>query len=403
MKEINLKKIISFFLIAFFAVYFFCDADLAHADQYDDFISAGQQHNIISNEHFLDINSMTASQVQDFLVSKGSWIKDYVDNSEAGRGRSAAQIIWDAAHGKYEAGGTWNGITIDENTGTVSPKVILVFLQKEQSLVSRTTYNEWAMIASMGYNCFAGVSGDYNDNNCKDIYEGFTKQVENGSWQLRYNYEAAAKDAAWWAATYPGQTRYMVGDTITAGTSRTPPDSYQVTLSNRATASCYRYTPYVFYGNYNVWNLFYNLYFPGSVASPIGTNDIGDYNLATYNSFVGLSGGKVSSCRAYLDSDLLADIGSESWGLNRNYDIGEHVFYIQYKDTEGAVLGQKRIYIKRHKLADITFDGIIDISDLAIFAENWGQSSPAERMADFNADNIVDITDLAIFADSWGK
>jgi len=220
-------------------------SQIAFAGVQEDFIASGRQNNILSDQVFLDTGSMTVAEVQAFLALKGSFLKDYVDNSVAGKGRSAAQIIWDAAQGKYEAGGTLNGIVINEATGSVSPKIILVYLQKEQGLLTRSVWNDWAMIASMGYFCYPGVTGDANGNNVKDIYEGFTKQVENGAWQLRYNYQRAQGT---------GFSDYQVGQTFHT------PDGYDVLLSNRATSSVYRYTPYVFWSAYNVANL-YDSYF----------------------------------------------------------------------------------------------------------------------------------------------
>src|SRR3989339_336352 len=378
--------------------------DLALADQYDDYVAAGRQHNVIENSHFVNYNSMSVSDIQAFLVAKGSFLKDYVDGSAQGMGRTASQIIWDAAHGKYEAAGTAHGIAINESTGTVNPAVILVFLQKEQSLISRTVWDDWSMLAAMGYNCYAGVSGDGNGNGCKDAQEGFTLQVEWGAWQLRYNYEMAGKDATWWNTEYPGYTQYRTGNTATMGTSRTPPSSYDVTFANQATASCYRYTPYVFFGNYNVWNLFYNTYDFDTVSSGItGVNDTSLYSLTTYSGSISLGGGKQSDHRAYYGSALLADLGATSWSLTFAPGIGSGDYYINYNNADGATISSKKISIARYKMSDINGDGGINIADLAIFAEHWGVSNPGNRMTDFNGDNVVNIADLAIFAENWGR
>lgn len=383
-------------------VSFFVFSSPASADQYDDYIAANQQHNVISNEHFTDTNGMSVDQIQSFLNEKGSYLAGYSDG-----GRSAAQIIYDAAHGKYEAAGTWNGVTINESTGTVNPEVILVFLQKEQSLISRTTYDAWAMTASMGYYCYAGVSNDNNGNNCNDNYEGFTKQVENGAWQLRYNYEIAAKDASWWNSVYPGQTQYRVGNTATMGTSRTPPSSYDVTFSNRATASCYRYTPYVFFGNYNVWNLFYNTYdFDSTSAPPVDPddnigNDTSEYSNNTFDSTINLSGGKNTACRAYFNSTLIADIGSSSWSYSYNPGFGISDDYIHYKDQYGNQLSRKHIFVDRHKAGDINGDLSINIIDLSILASNWEQNGSGHNFVDLNRDGTVNIIDLSILASNW--
>lgn len=211
------------------------------ADDQEDFIASGRQHSIVSDKIFINTKSMTVGEVQAFLILKGSFLKNYVDSSEAGKGRSAAQIIWDAAQGKYEAAGTLNGIVVDEMTGSVSPKIILVYLQKEQGLITSSIWSDWAMTASMGYACFVGVDGDYNGNNVKDIYEGFTKQVENGAWQLRYNFERAQNNSF---------SNYQVGQIFHTS------DGYDVILSNRATSSVYRYTPYVFSSAYNVVRIY---------------------------------------------------------------------------------------------------------------------------------------------------
>lgn len=363
------------------------------ADSYDDFVSSGQLNNVISNDYFVNINAMTASDIQAFLTSKGSYLKDYSDN-----GRSAAQIIWDAAHGKYEAAGTLNGVVIDESTGTINPQVILVYLQKEQSLVSRTTYNEWAMTASMGYQCYSDVSGDNNGNNCKDIYEGFTKQVENGAWQLRYNYEIAGKSSSWWDTYYSGYTKYMAGNTITTS------DSYTVTIANQATAAAYRYTPYVFYSAYNVWNLYYNTYDFDTVANgSVGTNDTSAFVSCSYSGSISLAGGKISTSRVYYNENLIADIGTTSWQMTLSPSLGSADSTIVYKDADGNQIATKSIHLERHKTADINGDNSIDLLDLSTLASFWNNSNPSNSFVDLNFDGTVDLLDLSILASNWGK
>ncbi|MEM6332299.1 MAG: autotransporter-associated beta strand repeat-containing protein [Planctomycetota bacterium] len=52
--------------------------------------------------------------------------------------------------------------------------------------------------------------------------------------------------------------------------------------------------------------------------------------------------------------------------------------------------------------ADANLDGIIDTSDLAILASNFGESDNAWATADFNGDGNVDTSDLAILASNFG-
>ena len=199
--------------------------------------SAGfNSSNLIPDGTFINISRLDVGGIQRFLESKNSYLKDFSEG-----GRSAAQIIYDAAQGEGDAAGSLNGISVNTSTGTVNPQVILVTLQKEQSLISKTTRDDNALRKAMGYAC--PDSGSCNPN-----YAGFTKQVENGAWQFRYNYERAQGR---------GFSNYQVGQSFCF-------DDWNGThcgkFGNRATASLYRYTPHVYNGNYNFWNLFFNTY-----------------------------------------------------------------------------------------------------------------------------------------------
>ena len=193
--------------------------------------------NLASNADFIGVDSMSTGDIQSFLNGRGSCLKDYSQD-----GRSAASIIHDAAHGHGDASGSFGGITINSSTGTVNPGTLLVTLQKEQSLITDPSRCvDDVLRKSMGYGC-------PDSGGCNSKYAGFTKQVEWGAWQLRYNYERAAGH---------GFSNYQVGEDFCF-------DDYNGThcgkFDNRATASLYRYTPHVYNGNYNYWNLFYNVY-----------------------------------------------------------------------------------------------------------------------------------------------
>lgn len=198
--------------------------------------------NLIDDSSFQNNSSMTAADIQNFLASKGSYLAGYSEN-----GRSAAQIIYDAAHGGGNASGTVTG-TPYNIISKISPRVILVTLQKEQSLITSSSPGDSAIKHAMGYGCPDG-------GGCDPKYEGFTNQVEYASWQLQWNYERATK----------GYSDYQVGQTM--GFSNTlspynPPPTQDVTFANAATVSFYRYTPHVYNGNYNFWKLYYTWFQP---------------------------------------------------------------------------------------------------------------------------------------------
>ena len=190
--------------------------------------------NLISDGTYMNVDAMSAGDVQTFLNQYGGFLKSYSEN-----GRSAAQIIYDAAHGYGDASGSINGITINTSTGTVNPQVLLVTLQKEQSLVTMANQNDSSLRTAMGYGC-------PDSGGCNSAYAGFTKQVENAAWQLRYNYERAQGH---------GFGDYQVGQSFCFSDAN---GTNCGTYGNRATASLYRYTPHVYNGNYNFYTFFTN-------------------------------------------------------------------------------------------------------------------------------------------------
>ncbi|MDH4358320.1 MAG: hypothetical protein OEV37_00005, partial [Candidatus Berkelbacteria bacterium] len=194
------------------------------------------QSNLVEDARFINIAHMDTVAIQRFLESRGSYLKEFSEG-----GRSAAQIIYDASHGYGDASGSINGITINTSTGTVNPAVILVTLQKEQSLISKTYRDDVALAKAMGYAC-------PDSGSCNPAYAGFTKQVENGAWQFRYNYERAY---GYGFADYQVGQDFCFVDWNGTNCGR---------FDNRATASLYRYTPHVYNGNYNFWNLYFNTY-----------------------------------------------------------------------------------------------------------------------------------------------
>ena len=82
-------------------------------------------------------------------------------------------------------------------------------------------------------------------------YKGFTKQVDNAAWQLKYNYSYYAGNGSDW----------NVGRTMII-------DDTAVRFATRATSSLYRYTPHL-HGNENFYNI-YNRYKVFYYASKTG-------------------------------------------------------------------------------------------------------------------------------------
>lgn len=308
-------------------IMFFPISKLEAADRTAEFLNGQIYNNLISDADFIDTDSMTEQQIQDFLAANNSYLKDYKENC-----KTASRIIFEAANGLYDAAvGDWHHISINAQTGTVSPKVILVMLQKEQSLISTPTYNEYGIRYAMGYGC-PDATG------CTTAtHLGFSEQVGWGAWQLRANFEGAKLGLDWWntefgagndSINYVGQTRIFTD-------YGTP---YSVTYANAATASHYRYTPHVFDSAYNFWKLF-SEYAWSSPASPAIEN----------------------TCPPAPPPP------------------------------------------PPRKAGDANSDNTVNIADLSLLGDTWGQNVTANTGADFNGDGVVNIADLSILGDNWGK
>ena len=184
--------------------------------------------NIISDGVMADYNSMSESDIQNFLKSKNScndtnlskadgyWHLNYhVENGhfvcmadERFDGESAAHIIWQAAQ-DYK----------------INPRVLIVLLQKEQGLVTDTWPNfNLQYRSATGYGC--PDSGD-----CNADYYGFKNQVRNAAYFYRYILNNGS-------AYYPvGKRSIKYNPSDSCGSS-------VVNIQNRATSALYQYTPY---------------------------------------------------------------------------------------------------------------------------------------------------------------
>lgn len=214
---------------------------------------------IISDTAFYDSGTMSAGQIQDFLNTQGrncvagdpACLKDYRETTRA----------WAAESGLcagYVPASNESAATIIAKVALscgVNPRVLLVLLEKENSLVTRTRPTTRSYDAATGFGCPDTAP-------CNTEYFGFFNQVYRAARQYkvyaanptRYNYQA-------------GRSQFVLYNPNTAcGGS-------QLNIRNQATAGLYIYTPYQpnaaalanlygagdgcsAYGNRNFWRLF---------------------------------------------------------------------------------------------------------------------------------------------------
>src|SRR5690606_35601283 len=184
--------------------------------------------NIISDAVFTNKNTMTEAQIQSFFNSKVSrcqsgytCLKDfrissvtrpadaYCKGYTGASNESAARIIYRVAQ-----------------SCDINPQVLIVMLQKEQSLVTHTWPSAYRYTAAMGKDCPDTAS-------CDPRSAGFFLQTYGAARQMQIYMEG--RYFTWYA---PGKTwniRYDVE--VSCG-------SAPVYVANKATSALYYYTPY---------------------------------------------------------------------------------------------------------------------------------------------------------------
>jgi hypothetical protein len=215
--------------------------------------------NIISDEVFFFGRALSESQIQSFIDSQGATCVTGSDGSPCLKvyRQDTTSRPADAQCGGYVGAPQERAATIIAKVAAscnISPKVLLVMLQKERGLIraSGSGLDAGDYRIAMGYGCPDGAP-------CDADYFGFQNQVYKAAWQMqRY-------------AHNPGNYAYRAGQTVNIQWS---PDatcgSGPVYIANQATAGLYIYTPYQpnagalnghpdgcsAYGNRNFWSYF---------------------------------------------------------------------------------------------------------------------------------------------------
>jgi hypothetical protein len=236
-----IKRIfLSVILIALFSVVFFSPSISASS------FSAGE---IISDGNFTNKNSMSESQIQNFLNSKNSvCLKNYttaepLGNNNYGGDVSAARAIWKSAQ-------LYN----------INPQVLLVTLQKEVGLITSKDCAAWRYRTAMGFGCPDGKP-------CDSQWFGLSRQLFQAARHYRGFYD---RPAGWFVP-------FRIGNNYIQWHPKSSCGGSMVYIKNNATASLYSYTPYQpdaaslnagygsggdcsSYGNRN-FNLYYSAWF----------------------------------------------------------------------------------------------------------------------------------------------
>lgn len=177
---------------------------------------------VISDSEMTDSDSMSEREIQQFLDAYGTLgTREFTDIDD--EEKPAARIIYEAAQR--------NGI---------NPRMILIMLQKEQSLVDDTSPTQNQLDWAMGY----GICDNCNYNTSSaQRFRGFAKQINSATLQFTEGYLLDLEER--------GETVMGFGPGITVTI-----DDESVTPANNATAALYTYTPHL-HGNSNFAKLWY--------------------------------------------------------------------------------------------------------------------------------------------------
>jgi hypothetical protein len=292
---------------------------------------------IIDDTIFTNTNSMSVSQIQQFLnskmttcdpngtstvfdstygdsVSRATYgarrgnpapftcLKDYYEVPKLNPGpglpasnyggqpipagaKSSAQIIWDV-------GREYN----------ISPQVLLVTLQKETSLL----YDEWPLknqfYYAMGAYCPDGPFGA----ECSPNYASFSLQMRESASLFRYYLDNMQQP--WWTNKKPYQVNNILWQVTTRNGQPTNCGGSNVYIDNKATAALYTYTPYQ--PNQAALN---NMYGEGNFCSAYGNRNFWrDFNDWFGSSYAPNYAWSVTSQQIFADPARTKPV---SWGL----------------------------------------------------------------------------------------
>jgi hypothetical protein len=266
---------------------------------------------IVGDPLFDNSSTMSAAQIDAFLNAKGGCLSP---NS----GFSAIDPVGYSPSGGYQYGGNVSAGTVIAHAAQaydLNPQVLIVTLQKEQSLITSTNCSTNTISKAVGYACpDGGSSYSYSglnlytrngttyttaDGICvnSSAKAGFTQQVIRAAWLFKFSQQRSLGNVGWavikgnWNNSDDPGTCY--GGAMTAGYRKrcsndaaavyydgyTTIDNTSTYMGSGATASLYRYTPH-FSGNKNFYNIFAS-YFGDPNTPCLSTANVGGVNSGT--------------------------------------------------------------------------------------------------------------------------
>jgi len=265
---------------------------------------------VIADDQMVDYLSMSAARIQEFLNTQTGILKTYVGPD----GRTAAQIIYDAAR-----------------TSQISPKVLLVTIQKESSMITKSVFNTAAYSGSVQYYLDWITFYGWCDTCSTGISKGFTNQVNATAAAFRRYLNLIASSGTSISGWGPGVTKSIPCITSDYASGRlicTPGTTLNITPTNAATSALYTYTPHPG-GNYAFWLIWKGFNFNMRRVYPDGTLLQAKGSKDVYI----LQGGikrRFASQNALLATSSLKKVITVSADALLQYETGKAVYFANY-------------------------------------------------------------------------
>lgn len=207
---------------------------------------------VITDDQMNDYLSMSAGRIQEFLNSQTGILKTYV----ATDGRTAAQVIYDAAQASQ-----------------ISPKVLLVTVQKESSMITKSIFNTDAYSGSSQYYLDWITFYGWCDTCSTGLDKGFINQINATAAAFRRYLNLIASSGtsiSGWGPTVTKSVPCLASDYNNGRQICTPGTNIDITPTNAATSALYTYTPHPG-GNYAFWKIWKMFNFNMRRVYPDGT------------------------------------------------------------------------------------------------------------------------------------
>jgi hypothetical protein len=197
---------------------------------------------VIADEVFRAANSMSPEDIQAFLERQtGALDTTLAPRHADGSMQPVSLLVWEVSQ-----------------EFNLNPKVLLITLQKEQSLLTKTAPTQYQLDWALGYGCKDGLTVEERDPK----YKGLGNQI----WWAANSLDSYA-ETTW----KPGLKRTICINCVTTPYTA----DTEFVAENISTYKLYVYTPHshgptpdIYGGNYLFWNLYWKYFDEGPLANP---------------------------------------------------------------------------------------------------------------------------------------